>query len=112
MTSSLDEVSIPARRQQAIDRLWKMYETWKGSPEWRKTAITTSLATKVTDLTQRQEELLDRLERGDVWLWRNETAQDTRKREDQWLRWLKEFNALSDALTVVKESLAAWEVAA
>lgn len=109
---SLDEATIPVRRQQAIDRLWAKFRRWEGAPDYSKKPMAQSIRSNLGDLRARQEELLVSLERGEAWLQDHDDGPKNRNREDQWLSWLKEHNAVADALIVIGEALDAREQAA
>lgn len=55
------------------------------------------------ELKERSDQLVQNMERGERWLQSHEGHAKFREREDQWIRWLKEYEAIEDALEAASE---------
>lgn len=58
-----------------------------------------------TRLTQRSNDLVSKMERGQKWLDTHKDHPQHRSREDEWIAWLKEYEFLQDALNDAKDVL-------
>ena len=55
------------------------------------------------ELKQQSDRIVSSLERGEAWLAQNEGHAKYREREDQWMQWLVDYEAIEDALERAKE---------
>lgn len=55
------------------------------------------------DLKGRSDQLVQSMDRGEAWLQKNEGHEKFTERENQWIAWLKEYEAIEDALRVAAE---------
>lgn len=55
------------------------------------------------ELKTRSDELVQSMTRGEAWLKKNEGHEKFREREDQWIGWLHEHEAIEDALRSAAE---------
>lgn len=55
------------------------------------------------ELKGRSDELVSLMERGEKWLADHEDHPQFAEREDQWIAWLREYEAIEDALERAKE---------